>query len=171
MWIYFATLAEFLWSPYYSRGPLGRGVKAWNVHHFPTGNSAWKSTTAPRPNLSITGKVGPPSVIQYKNLKSFKSTQNEAAEHSHFWSFVFLLKTFFIFDTSYSFIIQKVHITKIQKETFIKKKVQKQSELWELFFFFKKSIFTSSLDDICLFKRHVLHLHRSHSGWFCETQT
>ena len=47
-----------VWSLYYSREPLGRGVKAWNVQYFPTGSWAGKYTIAPRPGLSIARTVG-----------------------------------------------------------------------------------------------------------------
>lgn len=85
------------WSLYYSREPLGRGVKAWNVHYFPTGSRAWKSTIAPRPDLSITRKVGLLlKMIQIQRTLLMDDAENEKHHSTLLLTFVLYLKTFYL---------------------------------------------------------------------------
>lgn len=46
---------------------MGSGVKAWNVHYFPTGSRAYKSI-APRPDVSIATYSRLTANLQFKSL-------------------------------------------------------------------------------------------------------
>lgn len=131
-----------VWSLYYSREPLGSGVKAWNAHYFPTGSRAQESTIAPRPDASIARTVGGLShsmvsgVLMHLRHKSCL-TQREAAGRS--WCFRVLLKTS---DLRY---VWQLHCTKFHNIKKILKgisfrKMYWSSLSWELCCFFHFSV-------------------------------
>lgn len=122
-----------VWSLYYSRAPLGRGVKAWNAHYFPTGSQAWTSTIAPRPDLSIARTVG--RLLNYSR-KVRNSVQHKSCvtHRVNVLIFCVLLKTFHLSYVLHFHYTNTRHYKNIERLFFFYKNVLKLSVLRALFF-------------------------------------
>ena len=151
MWMYFATLAYFLCGVYIiPESHWGEGLKPGMFTISPQEAEHGSLPLPPRPDLSIARTVGP--LLNYGT--KVKDPHKSHGRHKHHTLLIFyvLLKTFLSFDTSYSFVRIKFHMT-IQKYWkaffFLINTVLKLSALRALFIIKLNIHKLSTLHDIC----------------------